>query len=172
MANRFLRRPEVEARCGLSRGTILQQDEREVVSSTDAHRQARRGVREEDVDRWIAQQTVADPTKCSTREDGLTMSLQILDRLRGVRKIGDRKWTARCPAHDDRSPSLSIRECDDWESFDPLFYGLRLQSDSCGRMHEAWRPVPGPEAVERKTATRYRRRTCRKKILRCRATSR
>ena len=40
------------------------------------------------------------------------MSLQILDRLRGVRKIGEKKWTAQCPAHDDRSPSLSIRECD------------------------------------------------------------
>ena len=40
------------------------------------------------------------------------MSLQILDRLRGVRKIGERRWEARCPTHDDRTPSLSIRECD------------------------------------------------------------
>ena len=40
------------------------------------------------------------------------MSLQILDRLRGVRKIGERRWEAQCPAHNDRTPSLSIRECD------------------------------------------------------------
>ena len=40
------------------------------------------------------------------------MSLQILDRPRGVRKVGERKWTAQCPAHDDRNPSLSIHECD------------------------------------------------------------
>jgi hypothetical protein len=33
----------------------------------------------------------------------------ILGRLRGVRRNGD-GWLARCPAHDDRNPSLSIRE--------------------------------------------------------------
>lgn len=33
----------------------------------------------------------------------------VLDRLEGVRKSGA-GWIARCPAHEDRSPSLSIRE--------------------------------------------------------------
>jgi len=33
----------------------------------------------------------------------------ILDRLQGVR-CGGRGWVARCPAHGDRSPSLSVRE--------------------------------------------------------------
>jgi putative DNA primase/helicase len=33
----------------------------------------------------------------------------LLSRLNGVRKTG-RGWSARCPAHDDRRPSLSIRE--------------------------------------------------------------
>ncbi len=33
----------------------------------------------------------------------------VLDRLEGVRKSGA-GWTAKCPAHEDRSPSLSIRE--------------------------------------------------------------
>lgn len=33
----------------------------------------------------------------------------ILNRLEKVRKSGS-KWQARCPAHDDRSPSLTISE--------------------------------------------------------------
>ena len=37
-----------------------------------------------------------------------------LDRLPGrVRKLGGRRYMAACPAHQDRSPSLSIREGDD-----------------------------------------------------------
>ena len=35
----------------------------------------------------------------------------LLSRLDCVRRSG-KGWTARCPAHDDRSPSLSIREGD------------------------------------------------------------
>lgn len=34
----------------------------------------------------------------------------LLARLEGVRSRGPRKWVARCPAHDDRSPSLSVSE--------------------------------------------------------------
>lgn len=37
----------------------------------------------------------------------------LLDRLHGVRKTGRGRWLAKCPAHNDRSPSLSIRELDD-----------------------------------------------------------
>lgn len=37
----------------------------------------------------------------------------LLSRLSGVKKTGSGRWIARCPAHDDRSPSLAIRECDD-----------------------------------------------------------
>ena len=33
-----------------------------------------------------------------------------LDRLDGVRPRGARKWSARCPAHQDKGPSLSIGE--------------------------------------------------------------
>ena len=38
---------------------------------------------------------------------------QLLSRLQGVRQTGPGRWLARCPAHEDRSPSLSIREKDD-----------------------------------------------------------
>lgn len=33
-----------------------------------------------------------------------------LEKLQGVRRTGPGKWIARCPAHDDRSPSLSLKE--------------------------------------------------------------
>jgi hypothetical protein len=37
----------------------------------------------------------------------------LLDRLQGVRDAGPGRWTSRCPAHPDKSPSLSIRELAD-----------------------------------------------------------
>ncbi|NDD12313.1 MAG: DNA primase [Betaproteobacteria bacterium] len=37
----------------------------------------------------------------------------LIDRLDGVRRTGPGRWIAKCPAHDDRSPSLSVRETDD-----------------------------------------------------------
>lgn len=38
---------------------------------------------------------------------------KLLDLLHKVRKTGPGRWVAQCPAHDDKSPSLSIRETDD-----------------------------------------------------------
>lgn len=38
---------------------------------------------------------------------------KLLEKLSGVRKTGRNRWIARCPAHGDRSPSLSIRESGD-----------------------------------------------------------
>ena len=37
----------------------------------------------------------------------------LLSRLDSVRHTGSGKWLARCPAHEDRQPSLSTRELDD-----------------------------------------------------------
>jgi len=37
----------------------------------------------------------------------------LLDRLQRVRGVGPGRWVASCPAHEDRRPSLSIRELDD-----------------------------------------------------------
>ena len=36
-----------------------------------------------------------------------------LARLDGVRRTGPGRWIARCPGHDDRRPSLNIRELGD-----------------------------------------------------------
>lgn len=37
----------------------------------------------------------------------------LVNRLEFVRETGPDRWIARCPAHEDRSPSLSIRELAD-----------------------------------------------------------
>lgn len=38
---------------------------------------------------------------------------RLLPRLEAVKPAGPNRWSARCPAHPDRTPSLSIRETDD-----------------------------------------------------------
>ena len=37
----------------------------------------------------------------------------LLSLLQRVKRIGDGRWIARCPAHEDKQPSLAIRELDD-----------------------------------------------------------
>jgi 5S rRNA maturation endonuclease (ribonuclease M5) len=37
----------------------------------------------------------------------------LLERLDGVRPSGPSRWTARCPAHDDRKPSLTVEQAED-----------------------------------------------------------
>jgi hypothetical protein len=41
------------------------------------------------------------------------MSADVVSRLEGVRKTGPDRYIAKCPAHEDRSPSLSVRELAD-----------------------------------------------------------
>ena len=38
---------------------------------------------------------------------------KVLERLTGIRQTGARRWIAKCSAHEDHSPSLSIRETQD-----------------------------------------------------------
>lgn len=38
---------------------------------------------------------------------------KLLSSLAHVKKAGTGKWSARCPAHQDRGPSLSVRELED-----------------------------------------------------------
>lgn len=51
----------------------------------------------------------------------------LLARLEGVRKHG-RHWIAQCPAHADKSPSLSIAECDDGKVLVHCFAGCSALS--------------------------------------------
>ena len=38
---------------------------------------------------------------------------RILNKLDGVKQTGNDRWLAKCPAHEDKSPSLAIREIED-----------------------------------------------------------
>ena len=42
--------------------------------------------------------------------NGMKQTQDLLAKLTGVRPAGEGRWFARCPAHDDSSPSLSIRD--------------------------------------------------------------
>lgn len=42
----------------------------------------------------------------------VSAATKLLDRLDHVKATAPDKWLARCPAHEDRSPSLSVRELD------------------------------------------------------------
>jgi putative DNA primase/helicase len=72
------------------------------------------------------------------------MTAEAIARALGGRKAGS-GWTARCPAHDDRTPSLAIREADenkvlvrchagcDQERVIAALRGRGLWSESCSR---------------------------------------
>jgi hypothetical protein len=47
----------------------------------------------------------------------------LLARLGQVKATGAGRWVARCPAHEDRHPSLSIRELDDGRTLLHCFAG-------------------------------------------------
>ena len=52
----------------------------------------------------------------------------VLHRLEKVKRTAPDKWIARCPAHDDRRPSLSIREADDGKVLLKCWSGCSAQA--------------------------------------------
>ena len=50
----------------------------------------------------------------------------LLDKLDGVKRTGPDRWIARCPGHDDRHASLSIREADDDKTLIHCFAGCSV----------------------------------------------
>jgi hypothetical protein len=71
----------------------------------------------------------------------------LLNRLPGVRQTGPGRWISRCPGHDDRSPSLSIRELDDGRVLVHCFTGCGavkvLESLGLGWSALFPQPLPG-----------------------------
>lgn len=47
----------------------------------------------------------------------------LIERLHGATARGSGQYLARCPAHDDRSPSLSVRLCEDGSTIVHCFAG-------------------------------------------------
>ena len=57
------------------------------------------------------------------------MSLSILlSLLDGIRETGHGKYIARCPAHDDLSPSLAIKDCGDGRLLVHCFAGCDAEN--------------------------------------------
>jgi hypothetical protein len=52
----------------------------------------------------------------------------ILARLEGVRQTGPSQYVARCPAHRDRSPSLSVRDTGDGRTLIHCFAGCHVEA--------------------------------------------
>jgi hypothetical protein len=59
------------------------------------------------------------------------MSADILSMLDGLRDNRNGKYMARCPAHDDRSPSLSVKLCDDGKVLLHCYAGCDVEA-VCG----------------------------------------
>jgi len=56
------------------------------------------------------------------------MSIEtLLSRVDGVRETGQGKYIARCPAHEDKSPSLAIKECGDGRVLVHCFAGCEVE---------------------------------------------
>lgn len=51
----------------------------------------------------------------------------LLNGLDGIRETGHGKYVARCPAHDDKSPSLAIKDCDDGRILLHCFAGCEVE---------------------------------------------
>lgn len=53
---------------------------------------------------------------------------RVLSRLERVKRTGPDRWVARCPAHDDRRPSLSIHEAEDRKVLLKCWSGCSVQA--------------------------------------------
>jgi|GEM_PF-1900488 len=94
----------------------------------------------------------------------------ILAKLEMVRQVGLGRWIARCPAHDDRNPSLSIRELDDGRVLLHCFAGCKTEDvltslglgwgvlfpEERGRRNPRWRQKQRAEAALAKAWQRLR----------------
>jgi hypothetical protein len=57
---------------------------------------------------------------------GSTPTEKVLDRLEGVKPSKPGSWIAICPAHEDKSPSLSVRELEDGRVLIHCFAGCEV----------------------------------------------
>ncbi|MHB1326883.1 MAG: CHC2 zinc finger domain-containing protein [Gemmatimonadales bacterium] len=79
---------------------------------------------------------------------------EFLSRLEKVKRTAEGEWVACCPAHEDRSPSLAVKEAQDGRILVHCFAGCSFES-VCGaagveitdlfperQKHDALKPLP------------------------------
>jgi hypothetical protein len=83
----------------------------------------------------------------------------LLDRLEKVRRTGDGRWSARCPAHKDKGPSLSVRELPDGRVLLHCFAGCPVHAvlAAAGVPMGALFPARSKFSGEQQAAPRERR---------------
>jgi hypothetical protein len=52
----------------------------------------------------------------------------LLEHLDGIRRTGQDRWIAKCPAHPDKSPSLAVRELTDGRVLVHCFAGCEVEN--------------------------------------------
>lgn len=75
------------------------------------------------------------------------MLADILPRLNKVRKTGRANWIACCPAHDDRSPSMTLHETDDGRILVRCFAGCSF-AEIAGAVGLGWEPWFPPKQAD------------------------
>lgn len=85
----------------------------------------------------------------------------LLGRLEKVRATGNDQWVARCPAHEDLSPSLSIKDCGDGRILMHCFAGCETASvlEAIGLIFSDLMPEPVGHHQPATRSTRFNLRT-------------
>jgi hypothetical protein len=79
----------------------------------------------------------------------------VLCRVTEIRSTGAARWLARCPAHDDRDPSLSIRELPDGRVLLYCFAGCAT-ADVLDALALDWADLDAPHDRRSSAVTRPR----------------
>lgn len=80
----------------------------------------------------------------------------IVSRLSKVKKTGPNNWLACCPAHDDRSPSMTLHAADDGRILVHCHSGCSF-SEIVEAVGLGWEPWFPPKPVESDSLPRIRR---------------
>lgn len=89
-------------------------------------------------------------------------AMQVLAKLEKPRQVGPGRWVARCPAHPDRQPSLSVKEAPDGRVLVYCFAGCPTQAvlaalglEWCDLFPDGdWRPRPRTNEARQEAARR------------------
>ena len=104
-------------------------------------------IRRQDAEAYLAKNSTA-PLASAPWGGARMTSLQIADLLH-ARPVGTSRWMARCPKHQDRSPSLSIREGQSGRILIRCFAGCTT-GDILNKLGLSWADICGEPMTREK----------------------